>query len=87
MRHDRRHLGLRGLAPMPVIMDGDRDEVGPSRAPALSSQQLLGTANSPIMLTPAGSPVTSLWPWPSSKTASTSTAVADASAALLRIHP
>ena len=39
MRHDRRHLGLRGLAPMPVIMDGDRDEVGPSRAPALSSQQ------------------------------------------------
>ena len=39
MRHDRHHLGLRGLAPTPVILDGDRDEVGPSRAPALSSQQ------------------------------------------------
>lgn len=72
---------------MPVIMEGDRDEVGPSTAPALSSQQqALGTANSPIMLIPAGSLVSSLWPSPSSKTASTSTAVADASAAPLRIH-
>lgn len=72
---------------MPVIMEGDRDEVGPSTAPALSSQQQpLGTANSPIMLISAGSLVSSLWPSPSSKTASTSTAVADASAAPLRIH-
>ena len=71
---------------MLVIMDGDRDEVGPSTAPALSSQQPLGTANSPIMLIPAGSLVSSLWPSPSSKSASTSTAVADASVAPLRIH-
>lgn len=60
MKHDRRHLGLRGLPPIPVIMEGDRDEVGPSTAPAFSSQQqALGTANSPIMLIPAGSLVCS----------------------------
>ena len=68
----------RDLAPMLVTIDGDRDEFGPCKAPALDSQQPLGSADSPIMLTPAGSSATSPWPSPSSKTASASTAVADA---------